>query len=186
MISSSFRLRFTLLLLLFVLAVPAAALDTLYLVRHAEKADPWPADLDAFRPLAPAGEARAESLANRLKDSGVAAVYTSRTTRTMATAMPLINRAHIPLVADDATAHPNEMAAFLAQLREKHANDRAALIVGHANMVPELLVRLGATPDCYARLGIVKKADGLEIEGYEGMWKVDLKRQGCAAIVREP
>jgi hypothetical protein len=49
-------------LLLLTLAAPAAALDTLYLVRHAEKADPWPADLDAFRPLAPAGEARAEAL----------------------------------------------------------------------------------------------------------------------------
>jgi broad specificity phosphatase PhoE len=181
-----FRLRSAIpVLLLLALAAPAAALDTLYIVRHAEKADPWPADLDAFRPLAPAGEARAETLANRLKDVGIAAVYTSRTTRTMATAMPLVNRAHIPLVANDASTHPNEMAAFLAGLRERHAHDRAALIVGHANTIPELLVRLGATPDCYARLGIVKKASGLEIEGYEGMWTVDLKKQGCAAILSE-
>jgi hypothetical protein len=103
----------------------------------------------------------------------------------MATAMPLVNRAHIPLVANDASTHPNEMAAFLSGLRERHAHDRAALIVGHANTIPELLVRLGATPDCYARLGIVKKASGLEIEGYEGMWTVDLKKQGCAAILSE-
>lgn len=172
-------------LLLLLLAIPAAALDTLYLVRHAEKAEPWPADLDAFRPLNPAGEARAEALAKRLKDAGVAAVYTSRTTRTMATAMPLVNRAHLPIAADDASAHPTEMTAFLARLREKHAHDRAALIVGHANTIPDLLVHLGATQDCFARLGIVKKASGLEIEGYEGLWKVDLKQKGCAAITRQ-
>lgn len=186
MIPFLFRLRFAVpLLLSLALALPAAALDTLYIVRHAEKADPWPADLDAFRPLAPAGEARAETLAVRLNDAGIAAAYTSRTTRTMETAIPLVNRLHIPLVVDDATTHPNEMAAFLAHLREKHAHDHAALIVGHANTVPELLVRLGATPDCFARLGIVKKADGLEIEGYEGFWRVDLSQQGCAAVVRE-
>jgi broad specificity phosphatase PhoE len=86
-------LRLIIPVLFLALAAPVAALDTLYLVRHAEKAEPWPADLDAFRPLAPAGEARAEARAIRLKDAGIAAAYTSRTTRTMATAMPLVNRA---------------------------------------------------------------------------------------------
>jgi broad specificity phosphatase PhoE len=181
-----FRFRSAIpVLLLLAFAAPAAAVDTLYIVRHAEKADPWPVDLDAFRPLAPAGEARAAALANHLKDAGIAAVYTSRTTRTMATAMPLVNRAHIPIVADDASTHPSEMAAFLTRIREKHAHDRAALIVGHANTIPDLLMRLGATPDCYARLGIAKVANGFEVEGYEGMWKVDLKKQGCGAITRE-
>jgi hypothetical protein len=77
------------------------------------------------------------------------------------------------------------MTTFLARLREKHAKDRAALIVGHANTIPDLLMRLGATPDCYARLGIVKQGNGFEVEGYEGLWKVDLKKQGCGAITRE-
>jgi broad specificity phosphatase PhoE len=172
-------------ILLLLLAAPAAALDTIYLVRHAEKAEPWPADLDAFRPLAPAGEHRATALAKRLKDAGVAAVYTSRTTRTMETAMPLVNASHVPLVADDASTHPQEMTAFLNGLREKHAHDRAVLIVGHANTIPDLLNHLGATPDCYARLGIAKAGSGLEVQGYEGVWKVDLKKQGCAAITRE-
>lgn len=172
-------------LLLLLFAAPATALDTIYLVRHAEKAEPWPADLDAFRPLAPAGEHRADALAKRLKDAGVAAVYTSRTTRTMATGMPLVNASHVPLVADDASAHPNEMTAFLANVREKHAHDRAVLIIGHANTIPDLLAHLGATPDCYPRLGIAKTANGLEVEGYGGFWRVDLKKQGCAAITRE-
>ena len=182
---SIFRRFAVLLVLLALLATPAAALDTIYLVRHAEKAEPWPADLDAFRPLSPAGEHRAEALAQRLKDAGVAAVYTSRTTRTMATGMPLVNGSHVPLVADDASTHPNEMTAFLAQVREKHAHHRAVLIIGHANTIPDLLNHLGATPDCYPRLGIAKVANGLEVEGYGGVWKVDLKKQGCAAITKE-
>lgn len=180
-----FRLALPVLLCL-VLATPASALDTIYLVRHAEKIEPWPADrdLDPFRPLSPAGIARAETLAERLKDAGIVAAYTSRTTRTLATAMPLVNRAHIPVKADDATTRPDEMMPFLEHLVGNHANDRAVLIVGHSNTIPEFLVKLGATPDCYERIGI-KNSDGLEIEGYEGLWKVDLKKQGCAAITRE-
>lgn len=174
-------------------AVPAAGLDAVYLVRHAEKADPWPQDkdLDAFWPLSPAGTARAEALAGRLEKAGIAAVYTSRTTRTLATAMPLVARAHVPhaphvpITADDASTRPEDMAGFLARLREKHAGDAAVLIVGHSNTIPRLLVLLGAVPDCYARLGITGVKDGLLIEGYEGLWKVDLRRQGCEAIARE-
>jgi broad specificity phosphatase PhoE len=174
-------------IVLLVLAVPAAGLDTVYLVRHAEKADPWPQDreLDAFWPLSPAGAARAESLAGRLEKASIAAVYTSRTTRTLSTAMPLVARIHVPITADDATIHSEEMSGFLARLREKHAGDAAVLIVGHSNTIPRLLVLLGAVPACYARLGITDGKDGLLIEGYEGFWKIDLRRQGCEAIARE-
>lgn len=188
------RLRRVWLLLLIVLAAvsaaPAAALDAVYLVRHAEKADPWPQsrDLDAFWPLSPAGTARAEALAVRLEKAGIAAVYTSRTTRTLATAMPLVARTHIPMsrvIADDASVHPEEMAGFLARLREGHATDVAVLIVGHSNTIPRLLVLLGAVPACYARLGIADGPNGLAVEGYEGLWKVDLRRKGCEAIARE-
>jgi hypothetical protein len=56
---------------------------------------------------------------------------------------------------------------------------------GHSNTVPLLLIKLGATPDCYARLGVAATTSGPEIEGYEGLWKVDLKQHGCAAITRE-
>jgi broad specificity phosphatase PhoE len=175
---------------LLIVSLPAAGLDAVYLVRHAEKADPWPQakELDAFWPLSPAGTARAEALAGRLEKAGIAAVYTSRTTRTLATAMPLVARTHVPITADDASTHAEDMPGFLARLREKHAGDPAVLIVGHSNTIPRLLVLLGAVPECYARLGITGGADapgGLAIEGYEGLWKVDLRRQGCEAIARE-
>ncbi len=184
------RLIWALLLLALLaalLAAPAAALDTLYLVRHAEKADFWPTDrdLDAFQPLSPAGLARAEALAVRLKTAGIAAIYTSRTTRTLETGALLAEAAGVPMTADDATTKSDEMAAFLARLREKHAADRAVLIVGHSNTVPELLVKLGAKGECFQRLGIVGQAGSLLIEGFEGLWTVDLKKQGCDGLERD-
>lgn len=181
--------RWTLpLLLLVLLALPAAALENIYLVRHAEKLDFWPPDrdLDAFQPLSPKGVARAEALAARLKSAGIAAIYTSRTTRTLETGVPLAHVAGVPLIAGDASIRPEEMSAFLTRLRQKHTADRAVLIVGHANTIPELLVRLGAKPDCFQRLGITGKPGSLMLDGYEGIWTVDLKKQGCEAIVRDP
>ena len=177
---------FLLLLLALLLAGPAAALDTVYLVRHAEKAD-WPTDrdLDAFQPLSSAGVARAEALATRLKTAGIAAIYTSRTTRTLQTGAPLAKAAGVPIAADDATTKPDEMAAFLTRLREKHAADKAILIVGHSNTVPELLVKLGAKVECFQRLGIAGQPGSLLTEGYEGVWTVDLKKQGCEGISRD-
>ena len=173
---------------LLTLAAPAAALDEIWLVRHAEKEDPWPAEreLEVLRPLSPEGRERAKALAARLKDAGIAAVYTSRTTRALATAMPLVTATGIRVVADDATIRPEALPAFLAGLRERHVKDRAVLVVGHSNTLPALLAALGATPDCHARLGIVPdKEHGFLTEGYEGIWKVDLKGSGCAAIARQ-
>lgn len=181
------RLRALPALLLLLLAAPAAGLDTIWLVRHAEKMEPWPADRDlaALQPLSREGTARAEALADRLKDAGIAAIYTSRTARTIATAEPLAERGKIPLTADDATTQPSELPPLLSRLRERHAGDRAVLIVGHSNTVPQILIKLGATPECFARLGVKETPEGLMIEGYEGVWRVELAKQGCAAVARE-
>jgi hypothetical protein len=59
--------------------------------------------------------------------------------------------------ADDATTRPDEMMPFLEHLVRDHANDRAVLIVGHSNTIHELLVKLGATPDCYERIGVKRR-----------------------------
>jgi broad specificity phosphatase PhoE len=176
-----------LVLTLWLAASPVAALDVIFLVRHAEKVDDWPAahDLDAFRPLAPAGETRAKALAARLKGEGIAEIYSSRTTRTLATGEPLAKATGRSLVADDASTRPAEMEGFLTALRQKHSADHAVLIVGHANTIPDLLVKLGAKPDCFQRLGITGKPESLMTESYDGLWRVDLKKQGCEAIERE-
>ncbi len=165
---------------------PAAALDTVYLVRHAEKAG-WPSDrdLDSFQPLSPAGAARADALALRLKTAGIGHVYTSRTTRTLQTGVPLALATNVPVTADDASTKPDAMDAFLAGLREKHAMDKAVLIVGHSNTLPELLVHLGAKPECFQSLGITGQPGSQLIEGYEGVWTVDLKKPGCEGMGRD-
>ena len=71
---------------------PAAAQHTVFLVRHAERADTtpgaarrWPTDPD----LSDAGRARAESLAAALKDAKITAIYTTEFKRTQQTAAPL-------------------------------------------------------------------------------------------------
>lgn len=176
----------TAFLLSALLAIPAAALDTVYLVRHAEKAG-WPSDrdLDAFQPLSPAGAARAEALALRLKSAGIVHVYTSRTTRTLQTGVPLALATNVPVTADDASTKPDSMTAFLAGVREKHAMDKAVLIVGHSNTLPELLIHLGAKPECFQRLGITGQPGSQLIEGYEGVWTVDLKKPGCEGMGRD-
>ncbi len=170
------RLRALPILLLLLLAAPAAGLDTVWLVRHAEKAESWPTDrdLDALQPLSREGTARAEALAERLKDAGIAAIYTSRTTRTLATGLPLAARSKIALSADDATTKPSEIPPFLAKLRERHPGDKAILLVGHSNTIPHLLTALGATPECFTKLGVKETPDGLMIEGYDGAWRVEM------------
>jgi len=168
-------------------SAPATALDAIYLVRHAEKSEGWPQerDLDAFWPLSPGGQVRAEFLASRLENSGIAAVYTSRTTRTLMTGLPLAKRIGIPIAANDDSIAADKMESFLSAVRGKHPGDKAVLIVGHSNTIPLLLTRLGANPDCFGKLGIVKKGETLFIEGHDGLWKVDLKKQGCEALSQE-
>jgi broad specificity phosphatase PhoE len=174
-----------LLLVSVLFAAPVAALDILYLVRHAEKSEGWPQDpvLDAFWPLSPAGQVRAEFLASRLENAGIAAVYTTRTTRTLMTGLPLANRTKVPIAANDDSK--DKVEAFLSDVRGKHPGDKAVLIVGHSNTIPLLLMRLGAKPDCFDRLGIVKEGETFLIEGHDGLWQADLKKQGCEALSRE-
>ena len=78
------RLVFPVLLFGF-FAAAAAAQSTIFIVRHAEKAESGGTDPDLSEP----GKARAESLANILKDAGITAIYTTEFKRTQETAAPL-------------------------------------------------------------------------------------------------
>jgi broad specificity phosphatase PhoE len=174
------------ILSLAVLTTPAGALETLYIVRHAEKVASWPdgAYLDSFRPLSAAGVVRADKLAAELADAGIAAIYASRTTRSLQTGVPLSDRSGAALSVETGTADASKMKDFIADLGERHEGDAAVLVVGHSNTIPELLLRLGAVPECFERIGIEDTPDGLRISGYDGLWKVDLSATGCARIER--
>ena len=118
---------------------------TVFLVRHAEKADVPGTD----PPLSEAGRARAEALARLLQSAGVRAVFTSQFQRTQQTAEPLAKRlgvaaSAVPLAVK--TSNPREVTEEsireLTKRVEAHAGE-AVLIVGHSNSVPEVIRALG-------------------------------------------
>lgn len=111
----------------------AAAPTRLFLVRHAEKE---PGDDPA---LTPAGEARADALAERLAAEGVTAIWSTPTRRTQSTARPLADMLQLPVQIYDAARLPD----FARQLAETPG---VILVVGHSNTTDRLAGLLGADP----------------------------------------
>lgn len=143
------------------LAAPACAdavADTLVvLVRHAEKADDGGKD----PALAPAGRARAESLAARLSGMRLDAVYATPYRRTRQTAEPAARAAGLAV-----REYAPDGVALLRALRESHRG-QGVLVVGHSNTVPALVEALSGTAvptigdDEYGHLFVVAiAADG--------------------------
>lgn len=169
------------------LAPPAVALEAIYVVRHAEKLEGWPAAREAspLQPLSDAGRDRAQRLAGALRDAGIVAVYTSQTTRSVATGLPLATATGAALEVAPATVDRAALATWWAQLVERHRGDRAVLVVGHSNTVPWLLEAAGMVEGCWQELGVAPNAQhGALIEGYGGVWRIDPARPGCAGIER--
>jgi broad specificity phosphatase PhoE len=166
--------------------MPAVALDAIYIVRHGEKVGFWPGDpsISAYIPLSDEGIETSRLLADALGDAGVAAIYGSRTTRSLATAMPLAEKTGAPVMADDATTDPDQMDAFLAEVNGRHAADRAILVIGHSNTVADFLVRLGAEQGCFDRLGVTEDRGRLQIRGYGDLWRIRIAVEGCGGIER--
>lgn len=169
-------------------AEPAAALERIVLVRHAEKAVPWPPALSTYQSLSPAGEARAAALAGLLAgeqdEQGLAAVLASPTARTVYTGLPTARALGVELLVERRTIDPGSFGELFDDLRSRHAGDRGLLIVGHSNTIPALLRHLGAGDECAADLGITGQGAGELIEGYAGLWIIDLHRPGCAGMER--
>ena len=105
--------------------------STVFIARHAEKADD---SKDAE--LSEAGRARAEALANMLRDSKISVIYTTEFKRTQQTAAPLAKALGLTVTTLPAANH----AALLAKLRTSTAN---SLVVGHGNTIPDVIKALG-------------------------------------------
>ena len=114
-------------------AVEARAQRAVILVRHAERLDQSADSL-----LSPAGIERANALADRLKDAGINAIYTSDRQRTIRTAAPLAVRLKIKPVVVAAS----DSRRLVETIRKDNADD-VVLIVGHSNTVPELITAFG-------------------------------------------
>ncbi len=132
--------------------VAQALPDLVILVRHAEKSGE-PIDNPA---LSPAGQQRAETLAQALEHAGVTAILTTQFRRARETAQPLARRLHLkPQVIsarkDRAAAH---VPAVVAAIRQQTGT---VLVVGHSNTVAQIAAALGspALPDfCETTYGL--------------------------------
>jgi len=120
------------------LAVPAAAQQTIFVVRHAERADASAGAAPAMAAdpdLSEKGKARAQALATVLRDAKITAIYTTQYKRTVQTAEPLAKALAIPPTVIDA----RDTAALIEKLK----TGGNALVVGHSNTVGPILQQLG-------------------------------------------
>lgn len=140
------------LALTFVLAVPAIAQEVV-LVRHAEKST------EADPGLTPAGQARAQTLADLLRATPPTMILTSHARRTRDTAAPTaaalgVTPEVVPIPPGDIPTHVKQLAEKLGTLKP----GQVALVVGHSNTVTPLIAALGGPtlpnlPECaFARL----------------------------------
>jgi len=107
--------------------------STVFIVRHAEKVDD---SKDAE--LSEAGRARAEALANVLRDSKIGVIYTTQFKRTQQTAAPLARVLGLALT----TLPAEKKAALVEKLR---TSTSPSLVVGHGNTIPDIIKALGIT-----------------------------------------
>lgn len=122
-------------------AAQTAAQSTVFVVRHAERADAGAtaSPMMATDPdLSEIGKARAESLAIALKDAGITAIFTTEYKRTQQTAAPLAKALGIQAT----TVPARDMPALIEKIKAASAN---VLVVGHSNTVADVMSRLGVT-----------------------------------------
>jgi broad specificity phosphatase PhoE len=151
------------LVLALLVAAPAAAQSSVFLVRHAERADTGMSPAPGADPdLSEAGKARAESLATVLKDANITVIFTTEYKRTQTTAAPLAKA--LGLTAKIVPA--KSTADLVKQIRAEKGN---VLVVGHGNTVPDIIKSLGvSTPvtipdDQFDKLFIVSREPSLSV-----------------------
>lgn len=148
-------MRKLLFALILAIIVPQAALaaDTVFVMRHLQKAD------GADPPLSAEGSANARAVADMLAKSGIKAIFATPTRRVMETAQPLAAELGIAVTPYD----PNDPAALVKAVA---ATGGAVLVVGHSNTVPDLVARFGGkqavalTEQDYGSLFVVTHDDG--------------------------
>jgi broad specificity phosphatase PhoE len=154
-------------ILLAALAFPgtAAAQKAVIVVRHGENTKDT---------LTEAGLARAVRLAKVLGSTGVAAVYSTDTKRTIGTATPLAEARKLPVTLYDTGDEAGGIDArpFVSTLHREHPDD-VVLVVGHSNTVPDLLKTLGCTEDVT-----------IAPRGYDDLFVVVPRESGGATLVR--
>jgi phosphohistidine phosphatase SixA len=116
-----------------VVAQQAQRTSTVILVRHAERAS-----AAADSPLSPAGQQRAECLAQVVKEAGIKRIYVSDAKRTQQTAEPAAKALGIKPVVVPAT----DVNTLVRDVF--YGTGGNALVVGHSNTVPVVIERAQA------------------------------------------
>jgi broad specificity phosphatase PhoE len=120
------------------LTTTSAMAQTVYIVRHAEKAD---ASADPV--LSAAGETRARALLRIMSGDRPDFIITSPLRRTVLTAQPTAMARSLPIEAIDFEGGvEGHVGRIVAQVRDLQA-DQTVLIVGHSNTVPLIARALG-------------------------------------------
>lgn len=120
-------------------AAAAFAQPTVFLVRHAERADTGTAAAKmtgADPDLSAAGKVRAEALARMLKDARITAIYTTEYIRTTQTAGPLATMLGVQVTV----VTSKDTAGLIQKVKTATGN---VLVVGHSNTVPDVIKALG-------------------------------------------
>jgi broad specificity phosphatase PhoE len=121
------------------LASPAAGTTSIVVVRHAEKSTDDPRDPS----LSAAGQERARTLSDVLKDAGVTDIYVTQYKRTRQTAEPLAQQSGISIVERPINAANTATYAHdLTQEILTRSAGKGVLIVGHSNTVPDIVKSL--------------------------------------------
>jgi 2,3-bisphosphoglycerate-dependent phosphoglycerate mutase len=126
-------------ILAFLLFLPSAVLaqSTIFVVRHAERADAGMAAVSGADPdLSDLGRARAESLAAMLKDARITHIFVTEFKRTRQTAEPLATRLRLVPTVMSSKSTPG----VAERVKSTPGN---VLVVGHSNTVPDILKALG-------------------------------------------
>ncbi len=144
-----------------------AGSTTVIIVRHGERA----AEPAADPGLTPAGSARAELLAELVKDAGVQAVMSTQFQRTRLTVAPTAAKLGLTNEVIDARA-PQHARIVADSILAKHRG-QTVLVAGHSNTVPDIVAALGAP-----------KPAAICDDGYDNLFVVTIPPTGAASVVR--
>lgn len=166
------------ILMMLAISSPANA-QTLVIVRHAEKLEPWPA-ADRMQPLSQDGLIRAEQIRDMLSDIEFKAVFTSNTTRAISTALPTALAHQIKPVAHPACESSDSLSVFMDHINSQFDVADFILVVSHSNIIPQWLSVFGLDAMQMADMGISydSRYGGYLVDGYDGLW--------IAALPRDP
>ncbi|HWB78090.1 MAG TPA: phosphoglycerate mutase family protein [Nannocystaceae bacterium] len=142
-------------------AAPTPA-RTIILVRHGEKQSD---DKDAV--LSEIGHARARCLAQTLGDAAITHAFTTEFKRTQETLAPLVAKHELTPTAIPAEQRPDLVAALRAL-----PPAAIAVVAGHSNTVPDVLVDLGGERVAFGH------------DDYDWLFIVSLPAEGPATFLR--